>query len=218
MGILTRMATDIKCGGSDEACLSLSLQRANAALHAYFSLAAWSSAVNEGIVEDFDRERPGTISLPTVLAQDTLRQRLTLSLAYSSCVRDRDLHVLAQGLPPELVELRLTFASCPNVTDDGVHALSSKLPTNLQRLVLDLSSCPEVTDKALELLSGELPLHLQELELCMAYCHEITLRGVAALAVNLPTGLTTLKVMLRGTEVNKVFDSPAALQRFVNGQ
>merc|ERR1712007_247858 len=93
-------------------------------------------------------------------------------------------------------------------------------PKGLRELCLDFTNCCEVTDFGVEVLSQELPECLQALELKFVHCKEIGKGSVLALAKNLPPGVMRLSVMMRGTKVDRTFESPNAIRRFaarING-
>lgn len=191
--------------------------RANTALHAHFALAAWSLAVNTGSVQDFDPEKPGTLCLPDLLKSDEQRQRVELSLAHSEQIADADVQDVADGLPRNMIDLRLSFSSCPCITDIALQAIGMKLPQGLRFLRLDFSNCIELSDSGVRMLVQRLPESLRHLELHLSHCGEIGQDGVQAISKSLPAELESLHVTLVGTRVNTFFTSPSALRRWTGG-
>lgn len=198
-------------GGS---ALEVALRRANNTLHARFALAAWPQAVKSKLVEDFDLQRPGSLSLQAILRQDTERECLELSLSHCMEVVDHDLDVLAGGLVTNLSNLRLNFEGCTNITDVGVKALSCQFPATLKILELSFLGCRQVTDSGLESLASYLPSGLLELRLDFASLPHITAQGLHILAGTLPMTLTRFSAIFRGTSVNRSFNSPLELHSF----
>lgn len=213
--ILSSMACDVPHTADPDEALRIALRRANSALHAYFAIAAWPLAVKSGLVEDFDVESPGTLSLPALLREDEGRERLALSLAHSRTLHDGDVCALARGLPPNLLELRLSFDNCVNLTDAGVRLLVEKLPPALRVLWLDFSNCHEVTNAGVHFLARAFPTQLRELVLHCANCPNVGDASAMDLARSLPAGVTSLHVGLRGTQVNRAFESVDALRAAV---
>jgi len=198
--------------------LAFALKRANNALHAYFALAAWSYAVNAGIVQDFDPMNPGSLNLAETLAKDEERQRLTLTLAHSAKVTDADVAVLASGLPPNLVELSLCFDGNENVTDAGMKALAQRigLISSLRSLSLDFSSCRDITDIGVSQLMQYMPENLEDLSLFFAHCHDLSAAGAGQIVAYLPPQLVHLNLTMTGSKVDKNFQSAAALKKYVS--
>jgi hypothetical protein len=214
--ILETMARDMPMTMEEDERLKFALKRANNALHAYFALAAWSYAVNAGIVRDFDPLHPGSLNLAETLRKDEERQRLTLSLAHSPKVTDVEMQTLAEGLPPNLVDLSLCFDGSENVSDAGVKALAQRLPRSLRGLKLDFSSCRDITDIGISQLMQGLPPEIQALELFFAHCQEISVTGAGHIVTHLPSHVVHLNVTMTGTKVNRAFQSAAALKKYVS--
>jgi len=106
---------------------------ANAKLRAIFALASWARVTSDGFLE--------VLGLPQVLRGDRNRRQLSLTLS-GSLQQDRDLDLLAAGLPEGLHVLVLNLNSTP-LTDRGLKALASQLPTQ----------CPELRQLQLHLWS-----------------------------------------------------------------
>jgi len=196
--------------------LEIALRHANAALNAYFAVAAWPEAVKKRIVCDFDQEHPGKLSLPHILKQDDFRKILNLSLGHIREVDDTDVQTLAHGLPASLEVLHLSFEDCPHITDGGVFALAHQLPLRLKQLHLDFLGCGQVTDAGFGEISMSLPPGLVSLRLDFAKCRAITKSGVRVLAENLPKSLQKCVVTLKGSRCDRNFGSIQELQ--MNGR
>jgi hypothetical protein len=61
-----------------------------------------------------------------------------------------------------------------------------------------------------------LPDSLVELHLFLAHCRNITCAGATELSNNLPASILELELTLSGTQVDKNFESPAQLRKYVN--
>jgi hypothetical protein len=180
-------------------------QQANAALHSYFAQAAWPRAVKQGIVHDFDRENPGSLSLPEVLQRDTCRRSLQMSLGHMAEVDDRQIKTIARALQESVDELSLSFEVCHSISDSGLIALAQRLPRGLKKLHLDLLGCEQISDEGLRQLSIFLPEGLVSLRLDFAKCVRISNTAVATLAQNLPAHLKSFSATFKGTECNRNF-------------
>jgi len=209
--ILNSMAKKVK--GSSEASSSASLEdaldiavrRANGALNSFFAQAAWPRAVKQGIVRDFDPSNPGQLTLAEVMRMDDSRTTFALSLGHVLEVDDKEVECLASALPPNLLELDLSFEACKRITDAGVIALARWIPPGLTKLRLDFLGCEQLTDQSLEELSRNMPSGLLNLRLDFAKCHLISNSGVRALADNLPSKLQTCSATFKGTRCDRNF-------------
>ena len=191
--------------GSEDASLEVAVRQANAALNAYFALAAWPRAVKQGIVGNFDQKNSGTLNLPSVLQSDSGMQKLALSLAHMPEVSDTEVKAIAIGLPPNLVDLHLSFEACHNISDAGLSSLAHRLPRGLQKIHLDFLGCEHITDMGLRELASELPQGLLEMRLDFAKCHKIGSGGVQALAEKLPPQLKKCSATFQGTKYGRNF-------------
>lgn len=216
-------------GGGGPGALERSLQHANEALRSHFAVASWPQAVLRGLVENFDKEAPGEVSLPLVLRKDATRSHLILSLAHGgseeSVVSDRDVRAVASGLPEQLELLDLSFEGCHRISDAGVTVLAKGLPQQLTYLSLDFSACDALTDESLAVIAKCLPQSLQHLNLCFAHCQLITILGAQALAAALPPKLKQFSATFVGTAIDRKYtnikkfqsiasQSPSTLKKF----
>ncbi|CAE7832533.1 unnamed protein product, partial [Symbiodinium microadriaticum] len=83
---------------------------------------------------------------------DVKRKALTLHLYGLS---SEYLRMLAESLPPNLVELKLNLR-CSSIKDDDVAILAKALPTQLKELKLDFTCCGGITDTGLAKLAEQL--------------------------------------------------------------
>eukprot|EP00439_Symbiodinium_sp_Y106_P027146 s2015_g3.t1 len=83
---------------------------------------------------------------------DVKRKALTLHLYGLS---SEYLRMLAECLPPNLVELKLNLR-CSSIKDDDVAILAKALPTQLKELKLDFTCCGGITDAGLAKLAEQL--------------------------------------------------------------
>jgi len=183
------------------------LSRINCSLHGLLALAAWPQAVKRGLVEDFDKDNPGTLSLPDILKEDHDRKELTMNLSHLKELSDHDMVALASGMPPFLTSLDLSFEGCLDITDAGVCALTNALPPSLLFLRLDFLGCKKLTDASVQVLARALPPHLSELRLYCSKCPYMTRIGTATLARQIPKSLVRIDVQFRGTPAQKDFHS-----------
>lgn len=187
--------------------LQLALRRANSTLHGRFALAAWPQAVKRGIVSDFGEE-----ALPQILTRDEERRRLQLSLAHCE-IMDADLLSLAEGFPPRLEELELSFANCHHLTDSGIECFSHRLPSSLRALALDFQSCKHVSNYGVKAVAEQLPNKLERLRLSYAFCEQIDCESIDALLQHLPPTLSTCFASFRGTHIDRDFKSIQDLRK-----
>jgi len=178
----------------------------NNALHASLALRVWPQAVKQNAVLnlDADADLGLKISLPDVLQRDTQRTTLSLSLAHSEELNDRDLADLAFGLPTSLLNLQLNFKRCRNITDCGVEVLAEALPLGLNCLQLNCEGCDKITDAGLICLAGRIASlsSLQQLRLDFAHCSDIGVPGFRALADAVPRHVKDFTAVLLGTGLN----------------
>ena len=121
--ILSAIAGEDLSSVRGQELLETNLLRANNTLHSTIAVLAWPQAMQRGLLTE--------MQLATVLAQDTHRERLELSLAHfeQSC-SDQALRILGEGLPPNLRELRLSFEGCAAASNQGeIRAESNSLIT-----------------------------------------------------------------------------------------
>jgi hypothetical protein len=179
-----------------------SLRRANACLNSSFAIAAWPSTLEEG--EDVCQcsDKHGTVSLPKVLSNDRWRRRLELSLAHIDCVNNNSLKDVAIGLPETLQELQLSFQGCKRVSDQGLMHIVKGLPRGLQSLKLSLFGCVDITDRSGLQLVQQLPDTLKVLHLDFGMCRHISQSVLLGLHEHLPRSVSTLTVILKGTELD----------------
>lgn len=175
--------------------------RMNHALHSRFALAAWPQAIKQGLVADFDRRRPGQVSLPRILKTDQSLTDFQLDLQTFEEVTDKDLERIADAVSANVTNLDLNLAMCSKVTPKGVTNLASHLPRELRRLRLRLGRCPELTDHAIKVLALQWSQQLEELELSVKECKGITDDGVMVVAKHLPGSLRRLSLNFRGCDV-----------------
>lgn len=204
--ILTCMAKD---AAGD---LQAALRRANSALGGLIARAAWTQALRRGLVLDFDVHAPGTLSLPVVLAKDESCRFLQMTLAHCENVTDDEIANLAQGFPPNIAELILSFEGCDRISDVGVEALAARLPSRLHKLTLDFVGCRAVGDVGLIALAQALPPCLSDLHLHFAACPHVSKRGLEVLARRVPNNVAVFSATFRGTKVDKNFGSVTELR------
>lgn len=208
--ILKSMAADFACEGQDfQKCLELACSKANTTLSAYFALAAWPLAVSKHLVTDFDRSRPGSLNLQSILRRDQWRKRLALSFSHIMEMSDAEVSTLASGLPSGLEELELHFKSCTHITDQGLSVLLVSVShlLSMQKLNLDFNSCKHITDRSLINLANSFPEAMKELRLDLA-CTSITEAGVLAFGHSLPDTLEVFSATFKGckgTRLNRDF-------------
>ena len=207
--------------------LQVNLERANRTLHSTMAILAWPQAVHKQLVpKDVDASEGLNICKP--LASDHFRESLELSLAhFESCV-DAVVKTLVDSLPPNLVDLKLSFEGCHHLTDLALQsaALGLEKLSKLRRLHLDFVGCANLTDAGLRLLGKALEhTQLTDLELHFAGCQSISRPGVLALEQNLPNTLRQVMFKtfesdfarlfsgsFKGSSVNRNFQS---LEEFV---
>ncbi|CAE7691253.1 Scn8a [Symbiodinium sp. CCMP2592] len=151
--------------------------RANMTLHSTLAILAWPQAMNRGLLrhgaddDDFDVEG--------ALRSDVTRDSVELSLAHfeKTCV-DAGVKVLAECIPPNISNLKLSFEGCHQLTDASLHALASHLP-KLRTLYLDFVGCENLTDVGMKALAESLPETLVELELHFVGCIRLNSSGLA---------------------------------------
>jgi hypothetical protein len=225
--ILRSMGKDITKDGKtkefDPILQKRMIEYANSTLRGYFAASAWPQAVKEGLVSDFARnsmrdedEQYPNISLPEVLKRDKGRDSLDLSFSSIMEVTDQAVAFIAEGLPPKLSTLILSFEGCNQITDKGVITLAEclgKLP--LQTLRLDFVGCWLITDSSVMRLAASLPQTLSELRLDFALIPNLSSSSVKALAEHLPTSVAKLKATFTGTMCNETFDSVRQLRQAV---
>ncbi|CAE8586475.1 unnamed protein product [Polarella glacialis] len=185
-------------------CLRRNLEKANNSLNSSLALLAWPQAMHRGLLLNFAQSD-----------EDQGMRGLDLSLAHftESC-KDKDLELLAQGLPPNLEELILSFEGCDKITDVGLKALAQKLSPGLQKLKLDFVGCLLLTDVGLVSLARHLPAGVKELQLHFASCSRVGLPGATALKQQLPAGLLSFKASFKGTGVNRNFYNLQSFRSF----
>jgi hypothetical protein len=209
------MGKDPMTGLQSEEILQRNINSANNTLRGYMAACAWPQALKRGTVRNFAVDDSGaSISLPDVLSRDLNRSVLSLSFAGIDEVTDEEVACLAQGLPPSLTSLSLSFESCTKVSDNGLTLMTERVAVlPLQNLVLDFVGCKAITDTSLALLAAALPSTLQDLRLDFAYCTKISEVGVVSLARSIPDSVKKLKATFKGTKYDKVFDSVKGLKR-----
>jgi len=197
------------------ASLAKNLKFANHTLQGTIALLAWPQAMKRGMLKDLGRGISSeTVSLPEILSQNTSLESLHLSLAhFKRFVRDAEVGLLSQSLPPRLKSLTLFFEDCEQITDAGLKALSGKLQTyeSLRCLYLDFIGCILISDNGLRSLLASLPSGLEELELHFAGCLGITAFSRDELKTSLPKGLKMFTASFRGTALNQNFRNIAEL-------
>jgi len=70
-------------------------------------------------------------------------------------LKSEHLHMLAESLPPNLIELTLNLR-CSSLKDDDIAMLAKALPKQLKELKLDLSCCQQLTDAGIKKLASQL--------------------------------------------------------------
>jgi len=216
--ILGYIANDCQEDGDDAARLKIALVNANAALHAYFAIAAWPFAVQNKLVLDFDGPGGEDLSLIRFLKSDVMRRQLIFSLAHFEEVGNSDVEDVTNALPPNLWDLRLGFEGCVRITDAGLNKLKDglfNLPTSLKTLHLSFMGCRDVSDDGIVALAQELPRlkELRDFKLDCSMCSDVTMASVDVISQKLPKDVKTCVVLLRGTTVNRDFKTPAELRR-----
>ena len=161
---------------------------------------------------DFDVHAPGTVSLPAILAKDESRRVLQMTLAHYENVTDNEIANLANGFPPNITELVLSFEGCDRISNVGVEALGARLPAGLQKLTLDFVGCRGVGDAGLIAVAQALPTRLCDLHLHFAACPEVGKRGLEVLAKRVPRNVATFSATFRGTKVDRNFGSVSELR------
>jgi len=197
------------------------LQEANAALRGLFARAIWAPAMRgDGLGHmllhlSHGDDASGLVSLPATLAADLSRTRLDLNLSNMVEVNFRSVSALAQGLPPNLLDLDLRFTGCAYFDDRCLRTLAERLPANLTRLSLVLLGCKKITDVGVEALAENLPQKLTDLTLHLDNCQDITEQGVMALACNLPRTTRSFNGTFFGTQVDRNFETVKQLRSLV---
>ena len=177
--------------GEGQRKLELNLARANQTLHSTMAILAWPQAVHKKLVpKDVHSEEGLNICKP--LSSDRFRESLELSLAhFENCV-DSVVKTLAESLPANLVDLKLSFEGCHRLTDLALQSIALGLQklSKLRRLHLDFVGCSNLTDAGLRLLAKAFKdSQLTGLELHFAGCQFIRGPGVLALEQSLPNTL-----------------------------
>jgi len=109
------------------------------------------------------------------------------------------MRALSAGLPGTLVDLSLSFASCPGVDDRGVAELAGALPPTLAALHLDFENCSVGTEGVCSLVE-QLPPDLQGLSLKFALCARVGDHGLSVFTeggAGFPQTLTRLELCFR---------------------
>uniref|UniRef100_A0A7S2PTQ1 Uncharacterized protein n=1 Tax=Zooxanthella nutricula TaxID=1333877 RepID=A0A7S2PTQ1_9DINO len=194
-----------------------SVDQANASLHGLLARVAWRPALMRGLVEDFDQDQPGTLSLARVLHDDVMNPRLHLNLSFLDVVNRLALQAVCEGFPANLTDLKLAFQSCVHVDDDGFELLSVHLPTGLKVFHLDCIGCQGITNHGLALLAKGLPRGLAELTLNFDGCESISEEGIRAMTRALPRTVKKFRGTFHGTPANCGFASLHELRVYAAG-
>jgi hypothetical protein len=212
--ILNSMGKDPETGIVDESLMQTNVDLANKAMGGFLAIAAWPNALRRNFVMQFPSV-DNTLRLPDVLRADESRKQLEMSFSGLEEADDRQLSLIAQGFPPNLELLTLCFEGCVNITDTGLATLLqavSKLP--LRCLHLDFLGCTRLTNVGVQSLADNLPkLFLTDVKLSFALCSLISERGMEYLAQKVPTSVKRFEANLKGTGMNKEFDTLHSLVR-----
>mmetsp|Transcript_60102 Transcript_60102/g.143220 ORF Transcript_60102/g.143220 Transcript_60102/m.143220 type:complete len:1011 (-) Transcript_60102:28-3060(-) len=107
---------------------------------------------------------------------------------------DRDIEILAVGIPASLDALTLRFCGCSSVGDAALAALAKTTASSrLQRLHVDISGTA-VSEEGLRLMLQALPVSLQDLELRLTGMPNF--RSLAGLSWWFPPALRSLALIL----------------------
>merc|ERR1712039_957752 len=108
---------------------------------------------------------------------------------------------LADGLPPKLEDLELSFEGCIQIDDAGLQALTRKFPTSITRLRINVMGCTELTDVGILALAQGLGrlTRLQEFQLVCYLCKDLTADSFVNLNKRLPKSVQKCIVQMKGT-------------------
>lgn len=179
---------------------------ANSRLHGFLARAVWPQAVKHGRVQSYQ--------LPEILMKDRHRKKLQISLANFAAVGDSDVQFLAQGMPPQLHKVILSFQGCQNVTNLGVGCLGQHLSQlqDLKELKLDFRGCCQITDTGLERLAIGLPQNIKHLDLHFDFCANISSKGLQCLAQQIaPMAGLQFHGTFKSTRINRDFQTKAEI-------
>jgi len=208
--ILNFMGND-GVGPDEDARVASALRKANSMLHGRFAVAAWPFAIEHNLVTNFGIHAAGAhISLVGSLRNDTARTCLKLSVAHCQGVSNLDLQDIADGLPPNLVDLDVSFEGCIEISNVGLESFVGKLPRSLRAIRFCIRGCREVTDEGIVVLAQQLGSlqDLEEVTLDCGMCHSLSDNSLGVLAEHLQQVQNKrCAVWFRGTQVNRNFNS-----------
>jgi len=127
------------------------LENAEARLRARLATAFWPRVARP----DKDGKAAPTNRVAKALSciqEDARRRSLAMHL---QGLNSEHLHMLAESLPPNLMELTLNLR-CSSLKDDDVAMLAQALPRQLKELKLDLTCCRHLTDSGIQKLASRL--------------------------------------------------------------
>lgn len=127
------------------------LENAEARLRARLATAFWPRVARP----DKDGRAAPTRRVAKALScirEDARRRSLAMHL---QGLKSEHLHMLAESLPPNLIELTLNLR-CSSLKDDDIAMLAKALPKQLKELKLDLSCCQQLTDAGIKKLASQL--------------------------------------------------------------
>eukprot|EP00928_Gymnodinium_smaydae_P041881 TRINITY_DN28285_c0_g2_i1.p1 TRINITY_DN28285_c0_g2~~TRINITY_DN28285_c0_g2_i1.p1 ORF type:complete len:620 (+),score=76.64 TRINITY_DN28285_c0_g2_i1:131-1990(+) len=174
----------------------------NQLLTSRLALLAWPQAVKHDLVNDFDKFRPGAISLPRTLSGNLQLKEMQLDLQTFDEVTDAELRRVGKGLPPNLEKLELNVGMCNFVTHKGVAHLAEHLPRSLTHLSLRLAKSEMVCDEAVQAIARRIPRTLQEFALSVDNCKAVGDDGFEAVARRLPGTLKVLDLDFSETSIS----------------
>ncbi|CAK9033800.1 unnamed protein product [Durusdinium trenchii] len=127
------------------------LENAEARLRARLATAFWPRVARP----DKDARGPPTKRVAKALSciqEDARRRSLAMHVQGLS---SEYVHMLADSLPPNLIELTLNLR-CSAMKDEDVELLAQALPKQLKELKLDLTGCQGLTDAGIQHLANNL--------------------------------------------------------------
>jgi len=197
-------------GPDEDACLQDALRKANGSLKGHFALAAWPFAIEHNLVSNFGADEGEHVSLVDALRSDVWRAQLKFSVAHFQELTNSDVQDIVDGLPPNLVDLDLSFENCLVITKVALESFIGRLPKSLRVIRFCVRGCRELTDEGIILLAielGSLP-HLEEVTLDCGMCPDLSSESLHHLADHLQhIQNKRCVVWFRGTQVGRDFNS-----------
>jgi len=193
--------------------LTIALQKANSSLDAYLALAVWPFLMQACLVRECVPGHKATMI--DIVRADTERTKLDINLSHFEEVDNADLEDVANSLPPHLVELTMSFGGCLGLTNAGLEGLQGMLSDSLQKLHISFMGCEEISDNGVEIIAEELSSlpNLQDLKLDFSMCSDIDSACLKPIVKNLPSQLRACTVFLRGTLVDRDFQTELELRQ-----